>query len=83
VVIQSIARKTSLVSKMSTSSRQYDLVVLGASGYTGKLVAEYITAHLPTNLRWAIAGRSVKKLEGVSAECKALNPQGSLPGKST
>ena len=30
-------------------------------GYTGQLIAEHITAHLPTNLNWAIAGRSHDK----------------------
>jgi hypothetical protein len=66
---------------MSASSRQYDLVVLGATGYTGKLTSEFITTNLPADLHWAIAGRSVNKLESVSAECKTLNPQGSHPGK--
>ncbi|KAH7419616.1 Saccharopine dehydrogenase-domain-containing protein [Cadophora sp. MPI-SDFR-AT-0126] len=56
------------------SSRQYDLVVFGATGYTGKLTAEHITTHLPTDLRWALAGRSATKLEAVAAECKTLNP---------
>lgn len=64
-----------------SSLRQYDLVVLGATGYTGKLAAEYIINNLPADFRWAIAGRSLNKLESVSEECKALNPQGSHPGK--
>ncbi|KAL1839283.1 hypothetical protein VTJ49DRAFT_1683 [Mycothermus thermophilus] len=55
-------------------NRQYDLVVFGATGYTGKYTAHYITTHLPTNLRWAIAGRSQAKLEAVVAECAKLNP---------
>ncbi|KAL2124864.1 hypothetical protein VTJ04DRAFT_1229 [Mycothermus thermophilus] len=54
--------------------RQYDLVVFGATGYTGKYTAQYITTNLPTNLRWAIAGRSQPKLEAVAAECAKLNP---------
>ncbi|TAQ85745.1 hypothetical protein B7494_g5933 [Chlorociboria aeruginascens] len=57
-----------------SASRQYEIVVFGASGYTGKLTAEYIAKSLPTDLRWAIAGRSTSKLEAVAAECKALNP---------
>ncbi|KAK0099496.1 hypothetical protein ONS95_000227 [Cadophora gregata] len=61
------------------SSRQYDLVVFGATGYTGKLTAEHITTHLPTDLKWAIAGRSATKLEAVAAECKTLNPNRSQP----
>ncbi|KAH6664886.1 Saccharopine dehydrogenase-domain-containing protein [Halenospora varia] len=56
------------------SERTYDLVVFGATGFTGKLTAEYIATSLPTDLKWAIAGRSQSKLEGVAAECKKLNP---------
>lgn len=65
---------------MSTS-REYEIVVFGASGYTGKLTAEYIAAKLQTNLRWAIAGRSQTKLESIAAELKASNPDRVQPGK--
>lgn len=65
---------------MSTA-RVYDLVVLGASGYTGKLTAEFIAKNFPTDVQWAIAGRSANKLEEVAAECKSLNPDRSQPGK--
>ncbi|TVY82175.1 putative trans-acting enoyl reductase [Lachnellula suecica] len=57
-----------------SAPRAYDLVVFGATGYTGKLTAEYIATKLPTDLKWAIAGRSRSKLEAVAAECKTLNP---------
>ncbi|KAK1828460.1 saccharopine dehydrogenase [Podospora conica] len=60
-------------------SRQYDIVVFGATGYTGKLTAEHIAAHLPTNLRWAIAGRSATKLQAVLDRLRALNPDRSPP----
>lgn len=53
--------------------RQYDLVVFGATGYTGKITAEYVTTNLPTDLKWAIAGRSREKLEKIAAELKSLN----------
>lgn len=65
---------------MSTA-RVYDLVVLGASGYTGKLTAEFIAQNFPTDIRWAIAGRSRHKLKEVATECKSLNPDRSQPGK--
>ncbi|KAH9903672.1 Saccharopine dehydrogenase-domain-containing protein [Xylariomycetidae sp. FL2044] len=60
-------------------SRQYDLVVFGATGYTGLMTAEHITSHFPTDLKWAIAGRSSEKLENVIRECKALNPDRPSP----
>lgn len=63
--------------------RLYDIVVFGATGYTGKLTAEYITANLPTDLQWALAGRSKAKLESVAAECKILNPDRVQPCKKS
>jgi len=62
-------------------SRQYEVVVFGATGYTGKLTAEHITTNLPSDLKWALAGRSESKLEAVAAECKTLNPDRIQPGK--
>ncbi|KAI0142981.1 Saccharopine dehydrogenase-domain-containing protein [Xylariaceae sp. FL1272] len=47
----------------SKSSRKYDILVIGATGYTGGLVAEHIAANLPTDLKWAIAGTNSDKLE--------------------
>ncbi|MEV0285983.1 MULTISPECIES: saccharopine dehydrogenase NADP-binding domain-containing protein [unclassified Kribbella] len=44
-------------------NRQYDVVLLGASGFTGALTAEYLAEHAPANLRWAVAGRNKAKLE--------------------
>ncbi|KAJ5800340.1 uncharacterized protein N7518_002408 [Penicillium psychrosexuale] len=56
-----------------TSNRQYDLVLLGVTGYTGRFCAEHIVQHLPTDLKWAIAGRSAEKLESIAQELKGLN----------
>jgi short subunit dehydrogenase-like uncharacterized protein len=64
-----------------SASRQYEIVVFGATGYTGKLTAEHITSHLPSNLKWALAGRSASKLEAVAEECRSLNPDRIQPGK--
>ncbi|KAL4750464.1 hypothetical protein BDW72DRAFT_175729 [Aspergillus terricola var. indicus] len=60
-------------------SREFDIVVLGPTGYTGKYCAEHIVTHLPTNLKWALAGRSTKKIESVAQELKRLNPDRSDP----
>ncbi|KAG5991711.1 hypothetical protein E4U54_003838 [Claviceps lovelessii] len=54
--------------------RQYDLVLFGATGYTGQLTADHIATHLPTDLKWAVAGRSESKLQNVVTECQKLNP---------
>lgn len=49
------------------SSSKFDLVVYGATGFTGQLVAEYLAAHYKGdgNLKWAMAGRSNDKLAAV------------------
>lgn len=57
---------------MSDKSSQYDLVLLGATGYTGKMCAEHIMTHLPDDLKWAIAGRSSAKLAAVVEELETL-----------
>ncbi|KAI8957275.1 Saccharopine dehydrogenase-domain-containing protein [Daldinia sp. FL1419] len=57
------------------ASRKYDILLFGANGYTGSLTAEYITRHLPTNLRWVIAGRSWSKLERLATKLKDLDPE--------
>jgi short subunit dehydrogenase-like uncharacterized protein len=43
-------------------NRPYDLIVYGATGYLGSLVVQYMWANSPQILRWAVAGRSEKKL---------------------
>jgi short subunit dehydrogenase-like uncharacterized protein len=45
--------------------REYDVVLFGATGFTGGLTADYLAAHAPDGLRWAIAGRSESKLAAV------------------
>lgn len=47
---------------------EFDVIVYGATGYTGRLVAEYIAGAYPTGVRWAMAGRSLTKLQEVRAE---------------
>ncbi|KAK3691198.1 hypothetical protein LTR37_018786 [Vermiconidia calcicola] len=59
---------------MAQGNRQYECIVFGASGYTGKYTAEHITTHLPTDFKWAVAGRSEAKLQAVVDEIKPLNP---------
>ena len=47
---------------MSRDAREFDLVVFGATGFTGRLVAEYLHLSGADGARWAIAGRSLDKL---------------------
>jgi short subunit dehydrogenase-like uncharacterized protein len=50
-----------------TDSAKFDIVVYGATGFTGQLVAEYLAANYtgPSAPRWAMAGRSLDKLAAV------------------
>jgi short subunit dehydrogenase-like uncharacterized protein len=47
------------------AEREYDVVLFGATGFTGGLTAEYLAAHADPNTKWALAGRNTSKLEGV------------------
>jgi short subunit dehydrogenase-like uncharacterized protein len=49
------------------ASPKFDIVVYGATGFTGQLVAEYLVAHYKgdASLKWAMAGRSKDKLAAV------------------
>lgn len=49
----------------AADSRTHDVVVLGATGFTGELTASYLAEHAPEGLRWAIAGRNQAKLDAV------------------
>jgi short subunit dehydrogenase-like uncharacterized protein len=52
-------------------SRRYDLVLFGATGFTGGLTAEYLAAHAPEGTRWALVGRNRAKLDEVAARLAA------------
>jgi short subunit dehydrogenase-like uncharacterized protein len=45
------------------AEREHDIVVFGATGFTGALTAQYLAEHAPPTTQWAIAGRSRDKLE--------------------
>ncbi|MCI3270851.1 trans-acting enoyl reductase family protein [Streptomyces cylindrosporus] len=51
------------MSRLNGTDRPYDIVLFGATGFVGTLTAEYLAAHAPEGLRWAVAGRSERKLE--------------------
>lgn len=71
---------------MSTS-REFGIIVYGASGYTGRLVCEYLHQQYGVNgdVNWAMAGRSQEKLEqvrdemGISAEVALIVADASNP----
>ena len=46
-------------------AREFDIIVYGATGFTGRLVAEYLSETYPNGVTWAMAGRSLSKLQEV------------------
>ena len=54
--------------------RAYDIVVFGATGFTGALTADYLARHAPAGARWALAGRNRGKLERTRASIAQANP---------
>jgi short subunit dehydrogenase-like uncharacterized protein len=60
--------------KKPAARRDHDVVVFGATGFTGGLTAEYLARHAPKDCRWALAGRSTAKLEGVRRHLATIDP---------
>jgi short subunit dehydrogenase-like uncharacterized protein len=54
------------------TDKKYDIVVYGATGFTGRLVAEYLNSNYGNGgeVRWAMGARNLSKLESVRAEMK-------------
>ena len=48
--------------------KKYDFIVFGATGFTGKLVVEYLVERYLGNpeIKWALAGRNLEKLKSVA-----------------
>ena len=47
------------------AEREHDVILFGATGFTGALTAGYLAEHADPGTKWALAGRSRSKLEGV------------------
>ena len=52
---------------ISDAERPHDVVLYGATGFTGRQTAAYFQQHAPPGLRWAIAGRTASKLQQLHA----------------
>ena len=55
--------------------RDFDIVLFGATGFTGGLTAEYLARHAPARLRWALAGRNLARLEAVRDRLAGIDPR--------
>lgn len=55
--------------------RDFDIVLFGATGFTGELTARHLASRIPEDARWALAGRNVGKLEAVRDRLAADFPE--------
>ena len=58
-------------------NREFDIILWGATGFTGKLVAEYFANQYGCNgskLKWAIAGRNEGKLNLLKSSLTKIDP---------
>jgi saccharopine dehydrogenase (NAD+, L-glutamate forming) len=57
-----------------------DIVLFGATGFTGRLTAEYLARHAPSGCRWSLAGRNRRALAEVRDRLAEIDPHcGDLP----
>jgi short subunit dehydrogenase-like uncharacterized protein len=55
--------------------REFDVVLFGATGFTGGLTADYLAGAVPDGCRWALAGRNQAKLAAVRERLAAEHPE--------
>jgi hypothetical protein len=70
----------------SPSRSAADLIVFGATGFTGALVAEYLAEHYgtsPAGFTWAVAGRSASKLADLATALHAKAERAVATGKDS
>ncbi|MEX2375068.1 MAG: saccharopine dehydrogenase NADP-binding domain-containing protein [Dehalococcoidia bacterium] len=56
------------------AEREHELVLFGATGFTGALTAQYLAKNAPEGFRWALAGRNRDKLEQLRGKLRADVP---------
>jgi len=57
------------------TTRDFDIVLFGATGFTGELTAAYLARNAPDRLRWALVGRSLSKLEAVRTRLAEIDTE--------
>ena len=62
------------------SDRQQPFGYPLTEGFTGKLAAKYVAQNCPTDLSWAVSGRSHAKLTSLVNEVRAINTNRRSPG---
>ncbi|MFJ5260232.1 saccharopine dehydrogenase family protein [Streptomyces sp. NPDC088387] len=69
--------------RSNTTDRPYDIVLFGATGFVGALTAEYLAAHAPKGLRWAVSGRGEERLRALRDRLPGGEAIGVLPADVT
>ena len=66
-------------------TQPFDLVVHGATGFTGRLVVEYLLQRYPagSGLRWAMGGRNADKLALLDHDADVVQSAHACPALST
>ncbi len=59
--------------------RDFDVILYGATGFTGRQTVAYFAEHAPAGLRWAIAGRNRAKLEALNSSVPILTADAADP----
>jgi len=54
------------------SKREFDVVLYGATGFTGRQTVRYFAQFAPPDLKWAIAGRNLKKLKALKTDVPVI-----------
>ena len=73
-----VAIDTKVVVKKGT--RELDLIVFGATGFTGQMAATYIAKRYGSTFKWAIAGRRMSALQALRSQLSKIDSSlGSLP----
>jgi short subunit dehydrogenase-like uncharacterized protein len=60
---------------VNRQAREFDLVIFGASGFTGSLVAQHVAAHARPDLRIALAGRRANSLAALRDRLMGAYPE--------
>ena len=73
-----VAVDTKVVGKRG--ERELDLIIFGATGFTGQMAATYIAKRYGSTFKWAIAGRRMSALQALRSQLSTIDTSlGSLP----
>ena len=73
-----VAVDTKVIGKRG--ERELDLIIFGATGFTGQMAATYIAKRYGSTFKWAIAGRRMSALQALRSQLSTIDTSlGSLP----